>query len=323
MKTFIKNLFLKILFSGLLVSGIISCEKKGEPQHPEDKFQENTLPNENSESKVEKEIPLLLTYQLDSIETASEVDSFMVNFSETEQQFIFALNRMDARRLNAGDKIIIPDTLTQNFLDYSPFPQHFEMLDSIPKTVLISRRVQGFALYEQGNLIRWGPVSSGKRSTQTPAGLFYGNYKARSKVSTVDDSWLLPYYFNFMNFEGVGVHQYAMPGYPASHACVRLKKEDAMAIYNWADQWTLDSKGREVIKNGTPFMVFGDYDFEGALPWLSLAENPQSNFLTSGEMQTLREYVTAYKNDKRNFDPPAVPEEQLIMPARNGIETLR
>ncbi len=223
-KTYYKYLNLKTLFLALLATGIVSCETNGGSYTTEEKTEEIKLPGENSNPIEEEKLPLLISYHIDSIKTASEVDSFKTRFSEPEQEFIFALNRMDARRLNEGDEIIIPDTLTQKFLDYSPFPQYFEMLDSIPKTVLISRRVQGFALYEKGNLIRWGPVSSGKQSTQTPAGLFYGNYKARSKVSTVNDSWLMPYYFNFMNFEGVGVHQYSMPGYPASHACVRLKE---------------------------------------------------------------------------------------------------
>lgn len=319
MKTPIKYSFLKILFPLLLLCGIVSCEKNGGIN----KSEEVELTTEDLPPIEKQELALLITYSLDSIKSAAEVDSFKTNFSENEQEFIYALNRMDAYRLNAGDKIIIPDTLTEDFLDYSPFPKHFEMLDSIPKTVLISRRVQGFALYEKGNLVRWGPVSSGKKSTPTPAGLFYGNYKARSKVSTVDESWILPYYFNFLNFDGIGVHQYAMPGYPASHACVRLKIEDAMAIYDWADQWKLDNRGREIIRNGTPFMVFGEYDFDGELPWLALAEEPHSNFLTSDEMKTLRDYVTAYKMDKRNFDPPAISEEQLTLPVKEGLETIK
>ena len=305
----------------LICVGMSSCEQTEFAFQFRELAQEAPLGKESQPVQEVEQLPLLITYHLESLENAAQVDSFKTRFTELEQEFIFAINRVDAYRLNAGDKLVIPDTLTDNFLDYSPFPGHFEMLDSIPKAVLISRRIQGFALYENGKLLRWGPVSSGKQSTPTPAGLFYGNYRSRSKISTVNDSWVMPYYFNFMNFEGVGVHQYSMPGYPASHACVRLREKDAIAIYNWADQWQLDATGQSVRKNGTPFMVYGDYDFNLPEPWLELADKPHSNFMTAEEMKVLRSYVAAYNNDRRNFDHPVFPEEEPAITG-GGIETL-
>lgn len=319
------NKYLSIILSASLFLGLISsCENSGATQQQKvltDNL--NTSKQELVISDQEIQMPFFINYHLDSLENAAEVDSFRKRYTSPEQEFIFALNRMDAHRLNAGDVLVIPDTLTTNFLDYSPFPERFEMLDSIPKSVLISRRIQGFALYEHGKLIRWGPVSSGKKSTPTPVGLFYGNYKALRKISTVDDSWIMPYYFNFMNFEGVGVHQYALPGYPASHACVRLRQEDAQLIYNWADQWQLDASGQVVRKNGTPFMVYGDYDFEARAPWLNLADQPNSNFLTAEEMETLKKYTLQYRQDKRNRDDLALPENILGILPREGLETLQ
>lgn len=270
-----------------------------------------------------QKMPVIISYHLDSISTSEEVDSFQNRFSEDAKKIIFALNRIDPDRIKAGSVMVIPDTITENFLDYSPFPQTFEMLEKIPKTVLISRRVQAFGLYEEGRLIRWGPVSSGKRSTPTPAGLNYGNYKAKRKISTVDESWIMPYYFNFMNYHGVGVHQYSMPGYPASHACVRLYREDAMVIYDWAQQWQLSPGGREILKNGTPFMVYGDYDFEKPVPWLGLVENYNSNYLTAEEMGILKDYVDLYFKDPKNFELPPSSEETLAIPPKEGLETLK
>jgi hypothetical protein len=120
-------------------------------------------------------------------------------------------------------------------------------------------------------------------------------------VSTVNEDWLLPYYFNFMNFEGVGVHQYLLPGFPASHACVRLRMADAQYIYEWAKQWKLDETGRTVEKNGTPFMVFGEYDYEDPFPWQKLALDGESNNLTPDEIDIIRKFVERYMQDERNF----------------------
>lgn len=264
-----------------------------------------SIPEENTHDSIplvveKKEPSFVITYKLDSIADMAKWDSL---FSVNEKRVIYALNRIEKVRVGPGVKLIVPDTLSTDLLFYSPFPKELELLDSIPKTVLIAQRIQAFGLYEKGKLIKWGPVSSGKQSTPTPNGLHYGNYKSKRKVSTVNSDWILPYYFNFMNFEGVGVHQYLLPGFPASHACVRLDMDDAKYIYDWARQWQLDSRGRTVEKNGTPFMVFGEYDFKSETPpWNALATNSESNFLIDSEMETLSNYVETYKKDPKNFD---------------------
>lgn len=290
---------------------MISCSSDKKEELPPVSPVERSKPAPPQKTEPE---PLRISYQLDSLESAAAVDSFAQRYSEAEKEIIFGINRMDPNRLSAGDRIVIPDTLTSDFLDYAPFPRKYRILDTIPKAVLISRRTQAFALYQKGELVRWGPVSSGKESTPTPAGLFYGNYKARKKVSTVDPSWLMPYYFNFMNFEGVGVHQYSMPGYPASHACVRLRMKDAVHIYDWAEQWKLDPSGTTIVHNGTPFMVFGNYDYQQEVPWLKLAEDPQALHLNSEEKEVLESYVAGYLRDERNFSERVDPEEKLSSP---------
>lgn len=241
-----------------------------------------------------------LTYTIDSLKTAQQLDSLLNNYSETELKNILALNRMDRNRLRPGKKIVIPECSSANFQDFSPFPENLNFMKCLPKTVLISQRIQAFALYENGELVKWGPVSTGKSSTRTPNGLNYGNYKAKRKVSTVDDSWILPYYFNFMNFEGIGTHQYALPGYPASHGCVRMYMEDAEYIFNWAEMWEIDNA--RIVKNGTPFIVFGKYDYKAEKPWLSLSQNMKANDLQQEELDELKAYIDEYYKDPRNFE---------------------
>lgn len=272
---------------------------------------------------VEKKPSLTVKFKIDSFETRVSVDSFKTRFSAEEQNIIFALNRMDSWRLKEGKSLIIPDTLTNDLMDYSPFPETLDILDSVPKAVLVSRRVQAIALYERGKLIKWGPASTGKESTQTPAGIYYGNYKAKRKISTINKDWIMPYYFNYMNHEGVGTHKYSLPGYPASHGCVRLREQEAISIYDWADQWKLNSNEQVVLKNGTPFMVFGNYNFEGTLPWMKLAEDPENNYLSPVELDTLRSYVETYFKDERNFAEPDAQEKEISLPVSTQIETLR
>lgn len=323
-KDLIYRIFNAVIVLAVISFVIYSCDTGATDVETNEVSIEKNVNDSVVLAKQEKKKPeLIIKYHLDSISTKTSLDSFQNRFTSDEKTLIFALNRMDARRLNEGDVIVIPDTLTGNYMDYSPFPQTLQILDSIPRTVLISQRIQVFALYENSKLIRWGPVSSGKQSTPTPNGLHYGNYKAREKVSTVNPDWLMPYYFNFMNFEGVGVHQYSMPGYPASHACVRLRKEDAVYIYDWAKQWELTQNGQVIKRNGTPFMVFGDFDYSKPLPWLKMAEDPNSNFLTVKEMDTLQDYVDRYFKDEKNFDAPEMPENKLVLPAVQELETIQ
>lgn len=271
--------------------------------------------NEDSLKKAANEKiipPLVIKYRLDSLADPKITDSILSLYSDEQKELIFALNRIEAVRVGPGSNLVIPDTLLTDFNFYSPFPKMLPLLDSIPKSVLISQRVQAFALYEGSRLIKWGPISSGKLSTPTPNGLHYGNYKAKRKISTVNESWILPYYFNFMNFEGVGVHQYLLPGFPASHACVRLSMADAKYIYDWAHQWELDSAERVVVKNGTPFMVFGEYNYEEPAPWLHLVKDPSYNNLTNAEIQVLKGYVEEYFQDERNFHHPGEKKELKV-----------
>lgn len=286
------------LFSSLILLFLLSACNN---DYAQEKSRDDEKSIDSIPVIIEKEVPpYVLTYHLDSIADIKVFDSI---YNNEEKRIIYALNRIEAVRVSAGSVLLIPDSLSTDLNFYAPFPKQLDLLDSIPKSVLIAQRIQAFALYENGRLIKWGPVSSGKQSTPTPNGLHYGNYKAQRKVSTVNSSWILPFYFNFMNFDGVGVHQYLLPGFPASHACVRLDMDDAKYIYDWAVQWKLDSRGRTIEKNGTPFMVFGDYDFAAETPpWMALASDPEANALISSEMATLETYVQSYMKDPKNFE---------------------
>jgi len=304
--------FLSILLIGSFF--IFSCNRKSPDTDLKNK--ENTS-SEDSINQLKEEIKvpkMIVYYRLDSLANTSEVDSFQNKYKQEGKRIIFALNRIDYGRLRVGSKLVIPDTLVIDLIKYSPFPENLEILDCIPKTILIAQRIQGFALYENGKLIKWGPVSSGKRSTPTPNGLHYANYKTKLKISTVDDAWKMPYYFNFMNFYGVGIHEYSLPGYPASHACVRAYKEDARFIYDWAQQWKLDNSGQKIKKNGTPFMVFGEYDYKKPYPWQKLTNDKTANDLNETEMNSLKQYVKQYEENERNYvKDPEQPEIDLVL----------
>lgn len=197
-------------------------------------------------------------------------------FTEEERYIIYALNRVDAKNYNRADTLIIPNKILGDFLGYSPFPASVAILNDIKKIIFFSYSIQAYAVYENGKLVKWGPTSMGSKAKQTPTGLSFANWKSKRAISTVKSEWILPWNFNIRNKDGVGWHQYDLPGYPASHSCLRLLDADAQWLYGWADQWILKDNAT-LLANGTPVIVFGSYPWGERRPWKNMLENPDAN----------------------------------------------
>jgi hypothetical protein len=204
-------------------------------------------------------------------------------YADSVFRIICALNRIDPDKLHRADSLILPSVILP-WMDFSPFPDTVPALLETPEYVAVSYRLQAFGAYKNGVLQRWGPVSMGKRSTPTPTGLFHTNWKSKRQVSTENENWILPWYFNIINSSGVSFHQYELPGFPASHSCIRMRETDARWLYQFAQQWTLDATGRMVIKNGTPVYIFGRYPWGKGRPWFELLTSPSANKLPADSL---------------------------------------
>ncbi|HEV8479348.1 MAG TPA: L,D-transpeptidase [Candidatus Eisenbacteria bacterium] len=215
------------------------------------------------------------------------------------------VNRIDLSHVRDTDTLAVPDS-SLDTLDLAPFPLELASAASIPKLLLVSLRVQAFAAYENGRLVHWGPVSTGKKTTPTPAGLYHANWKAKQRYSTVDDSWFLKWCVNIEVHEGISLHEYELPGRPASHSCVRLAPDDAEWVYGWVDQWRLDPAGK-LATPGTAVLVFGDYAWGARAPWKDLAQDPLAASVALGELAApLRLVVPAVASGDSAVAPGAV-----------------
>ncbi|EOR29477.1 ErfK/YbiS/YcfS/YnhG family protein [Elizabethkingia meningoseptica ATCC 13253 = NBRC 12535] len=216
---------------------------------------------------------------------------FLNTYKGEELHNILALNRLDRKNMGQADTLIVPNKLESNFLAYSPFPEYVEAMSSIPKIAFFSYPIQAYALYENGKLVKWGPTSMGSKAHQTTRGLHFTNWKGKEVISTVSDEWKLKWNFNIANHEGIGWHQYSMPGYPASHSCLRLLEEDAKWMYDWGEQWVLNKGGATVRAKGNPVIVYGDYPWGQRRPWKKLMDDPKANDISE---QQLTDIVTPY-----------------------------
>ena len=279
--------FFNLIILLLLTSFVIHCKKEVDLS-PQIQIKKDSLAAVKKDSLIQDSIKKNTVIYSSFIFPKNKRDSamgvFNKEFSKEEQSVILAINRLDMKNKWRADTLMIPDKIDETLMAYSPFPRSLTQLKDVEKIVFFSYPIQAYALYEKGNLVKWGPTSMGHKTAQTKRGLMFTNWKKELAISTVDSDWKLPYNFNVHNTLGIGWHQYDLPGYPASHSCLRLSLDDAKYLYNWADQWILNKGGATVKANGTPVIVFGDYKWGGKKPWKNLSEDGKSNNISTEEM---------------------------------------
>ena len=228
----------------------------------------------------ERHQPKKLSYRLENTKEWLSKN----NTDSTQLHIAYAVNRTDGANFKNMGSVVIPEDMSGDIEFYLPFPLEVSSLKEINKIIFFSYPTQTFAAYEKGQLVYTGPTNMGRKKDLTPTGLFYTNWKAEQTTSTFDDEWDLRWNFNIENKLGVGWHQYTLPGYPASHSCLRLQEKDARNLYDWADQWELADEENVKVK-GTPVIVFGAYNFSAPKPWLQLVTNPKALNISENEIE--------------------------------------
>lgn len=115
--------------------------------------------------------------------------------------------------------------------------------DEIPKgplTIIISINKQKISLYAGKTLVTHSSVSTGMRGHPTPLGVFTVIQKQKWHRSNLYSAAPMPY-MQRITWSGVALHAGVLPGYPASHGCIRLSYEFATRL------WHLTKTGVRVI----------------------------------------------------------------------------
>ena len=172
--------------------------------------------------------------------------------NEREREIVKRLNRTNLP-LSYRRWIVVPTHLSEiNHLDLSPFPAEIKATGK--KLIVVNLGLHAFAAYgEQGQLVHWGPASGGKgwcpdvkSVCNTAIGVFRvaqkEGPKCISKIFPVQTNggarmpWCMYYY------RGFALHGSSLPGFHASHGCIRLFTDDAQ----WLNQHFVDI-GTQVI----------------------------------------------------------------------------
>jgi len=100
--------------------------------------------------------------------------------------------------------------------------------------VLISLPSQRAFVFKDGKLWDSSPVSTGRRGKRTPTGTFTILEKQVHHRSTKYDDAPMPY-MQRLTWGGVALHAGHVPGYPASHGCIRMPWGFARRLYRVTD----------------------------------------------------------------------------------------
>ncbi|MCS5711641.1 L,D-transpeptidase family protein [Candidatus Berkiella aquae] len=200
--------------------------------------------------------PIIHAEYAKTICTNSELyDCYKVKKGETwesmfpdpeNRSFVKKINRMNIQ-VRPGLIIAVPKDKSIDsveFLKYSPFPQN--TATNGEELIKVDLSDLAWAAYDSdGTLVKWGPISGGKSSsTITGTFTFYrkqGNGCVSSKYPIPRGGAPMPY---CMHFKG----PYAMhgsptvPGFHASHGCVRLFTDDA----KWLNENFVDTGSTKV-----------------------------------------------------------------------------
>jgi hypothetical protein len=96
---------------------------------------------------------------------------------------------------------------------------------------VVSLGDQRVTIYGPNGPIMQGPVSSGATPNDTPVGIYSVLQKNREHYSNRYDDAAMPF-MQRITWTGIALHGGALPGYPASHGCVRLNQDFARQLFD-------------------------------------------------------------------------------------------
>jgi len=159
------------------------------------------------------------------------------------------------------------------------FTWHPERSPAGPVAVVASIPEQLVHVYRNGVRIAVSTCSTGKPGHETPTGVFVILQKDKHHRSSTYNDAPMPN-MNRLTWGGIALHAGKLPGYPASHGCVRLPMAFSEKLFG------VTHIGTPVILSGShadpwelihPGLVLGDYaerEFEGAVAALKGKSHP-------------------------------------------------
>ena len=102
----------------------------------------------------------------------------------------------------------------------------------MPLVIAVSIGTQRVKIFDANGLFAEAPVSTGMPGHPTPMGVFSVIEKDRYHHSNIYSGAPMPF-MQRITWGGVAMHAGVLPGYPASHGCIRMPNEFAIKMWGW------------------------------------------------------------------------------------------
>jgi len=113
-----------------------------------------------------------------------------------------------------------------------------------PLIIAISIDKQNLKIYDANGFFAETPISTGMKGHPTPMGVFSIIQKHKLHHSNIYSGAPMPF-MQRITWSGVAMHAGVLPGYPASHGCIRMPLAFATRMWNWTKMG-----GRVVVTPG-------------------------------------------------------------------------
>ncbi len=100
----------------------------------------------------------------------------------------------------------------------------------VPMMAVVSLSRQRVTVYDARGKMLEAPVSTGQSGYETPTGLYSVIQKNRHHYSNLYENAPMPF-MQRITWSGIALHAGALPGYPASHGCIRLPHDFAGQLF--------------------------------------------------------------------------------------------
>ena len=101
---------------------------------------------------------------------------------------------------------------------------------SSPLIAVVSIGRQRVTIHDKAGVVAQSPISSGRSGFETPQGVFSIIEKKEEHFSNIYDDAEMPF-MQRITWSGVALHAGNLPGYPASHGCIRLPYSFAQRLF--------------------------------------------------------------------------------------------
>jgi lipoprotein-anchoring transpeptidase ErfK/SrfK len=101
-----------------------------------------------------------------------------------------------------------------------------------PLIIAISIEKQKLRIFDANGFFAETPISTGMKGHSTPMGVFSVIQKQKFHRSNIYSGAPMPY-MQRITWSGIAIHAGVLPGYPASHGCIRMPMAFAIKMWNW------------------------------------------------------------------------------------------